>query len=218
MDPNTLARRASEGNPRRHSKTESLRLRFGLVSDFGQLARQISGWTTNLLATGVVLVGGLALGWQALAWWHQEPRRAEVASALSLPDVPALGHGHRFWTRHGSLEVKRVRGSAEDALTAMRAFCCRVETNPERPVTGPGEESLIAQLRNQSPLEATSDVALYQPPGESAMVVALSRSRQRLVGWSFAIPSADDVWSVYHFKPVTASNVESSAAAAENSP
>ncbi|HZN34299.1 MAG TPA: hypothetical protein VFB80_10785, partial [Pirellulaceae bacterium] len=90
---------------------------------FGRLARRIATWTTNLLATAIVLAAGLAMGWQVLAWWRERPE-AEAAAALP-PEaaLPAIAESREFWTRGGPLRIERVRGDAAAAQAAMREFC-----------------------------------------------------------------------------------------------
>jgi hypothetical protein len=66
---------------------------------------------------------------------------------------------------------------------------------------GPGEERFVTKLEDETPLEEAGDLALYQPRGQTAMVVAVSRSRQRIVGWSFGLESEKGLWSLYHFQP-----------------
>ena len=173
---------------------------------FGTLAKRISVWTTNLLATAIVLVGGMGLGWQVLAWWHEELPSSSVA--LTAANLPLVDGSREFWTTHGPLKIERVFGSHEDALAVMRAFCRGINfasSDGTRSVpatlSGSGEERFVAKLMDESPLEETGDLALYQPRGQTGMVVAVSRSRQRIVGWSFALEAEEGMWSLYHFQP-----------------
>jgi len=70
-------------------------------------------------------------------------------------------------------------------------------------VAGPGEQQFVTTLKDEKPLEEAGDLALHQPRGQTAMVVAISQSQQRIVGWSFALPTDVGVWSLYHFRPAT---------------
>ncbi len=174
-------------------------------ASYGALARRIGGWTTNLLATAIILVGGLAMGWQVLAWWRDEggaPVEKELAAQLD--GLPQLAEGREFWTKNGPLKVERVRGNAAEAARAMREFCRGVSVMTAEGVPGPGETKFVAQLRQQAPLEETGDLALYQPPGQRSMVVAVGRTSGRIVGWSFALPAEEGVWTLYHFRPMAA--------------
>jgi hypothetical protein len=208
----TLARSESEGEL--WDQVNSPRLRVGLVCSFASLARQISGWTTNLLATAIVLAGGLAFGWQVLFWWHEQPQPAAGPSEafLAAADLPPAA-GREFWTKHGPLKVEQVRGGPDEAIVTMRASCRGIQPPQDSAAAGPGEVQFLAQLSRQAPLEEAGDLALYQPPGRLAMVVAVSRSRQRIVGWSFALSASDGTWTLYHFRPQSAGAVTGHATA-----
>jgi hypothetical protein len=197
----TLARSASEGESSR--KPTNPRLRFGLVSDFTDLAKRISGWTTNLLATAIVLVGGIALGWQVISWWRDqlEPDATSQAEALAAANLPAAGEGREFWTKSGLLKVERVRGGSSEAIAALRSFCRTESMAAPSSAAGEAEAEFVGKLAQQTPLEEAEGVALYQPRGQTSMVVAVNRQTQRIVAWSFALPVSDGIWSAYHFRP-----------------
>src|SRR4051794_214367 len=121
MSQPTLARRASEGHPRGH---QSARFPSGSISGFATLARRIRSWTVNLLATAIVLVGGLAIGRQVIGWWHETSSDSAAArAALASADLPDLGPGQDFWTRSGALRIERVQGELKVAVAAMQTFC-----------------------------------------------------------------------------------------------
>jgi hypothetical protein len=170
---------------------------------FASLAAQVSGWTTNLLATAIVLVGGLALGWQVIAWWRDQPRADATSQEASLAAarLPDVGEGREFLTASGLLKVERVSGGPSDAIAGMRQFCRANAPSEQQMTAGPAEAQFVAQLTLQPPLEETGDVALYQPRGQTAMVVAVNRQARRIVGWSFALPAGEGLWSIYHFRP-----------------
>src|SRR5262249_44639639 len=124
-----------------------------------------------------------------------------AAPALNMPD---LGEGMEFLTNSGALKIERVRGQASDAALAMQRFCrSAAVAAPLRPADD-GEAKFVAQLTDQTRLEESGEVALYQPRDQTSMVIAVDRSSQRIVGWSFALPTRDGVWSVYHFQPAQA--------------
>jgi hypothetical protein len=197
----TLARSASEGNPR---PSKAPRLRFGLVSDFAALGKRISDWTTNVLATVIVLACGLALGWQVISWWHEDSAAAGADALAAAMNLPELGAGQEFWTKSGALKIERIRGDASAAVAAMQQFCRTVALSAASQPAAEAETMFVAKLADQSPLEESGDLALYQPQDQKSMVVAVRRSSRRIVGWSFALPARDGVWSVYHFQPAHA--------------
>jgi hypothetical protein len=179
------------------------RLRFGLVcGSFAEVARQLSGWTTNLLATAIVLLGGLTLGWQVVGWWKEEPPSLAIQPAgLEDAELPMLRKDREFWTRGGLLKVERVAGGLNEATAVMRAFCREGGLASQRAEGGKGEAEFVEKLIRQTPLEETGNVAVYQPAGQRAMVVAVDRGAKRIVGWSFAMEAEQGAWSIYHFRP-----------------
>src|SRR5215208_6329247 len=155
----TLARSVSEGNP--ESNATHPRLRHGLVSGFGDLACRITAWTTNLLATAIVLAGGLAMGWQVLAWWHERTQPNAAGAMPAEAALPPIAEGREFWTRGGPLRIEIVSGNREAAMKAMSAYC-RDHSSPlgggslameSRATAGPGEAQFVASLSQQTPLE-----------------------------------------------------------------
>jgi hypothetical protein len=174
-------------------------------ASYGALARRVGGWTTNLLATAIILVGGLAMGWQVLAWWRDEAGASDQKElAAQLDNLPLMAEGREFRTKNGPLKVERVHGDAAQAARAMREFCRGVPAATSEGTAGPGETKFVAQLRQQTPLEEAGDLSLYQPPGQRAMVVAVGRTSGRIIGWSFALPAEEGVWTLYHFRPMAA--------------
>jgi hypothetical protein len=176
---------------------------------FAAVARRISGWTANLLASGIVIVACLAIGRQTIAWWYESPVDVTAKSpAASLPE--SLPQELQLMTRHGSLTMEQIRGDREMALVAMRKRCTQeaAESDLHSPDqssrTAPlreEEERFLARLANSAPIEQTSGIDLYQPQGELTMVVAVSRKPRRIAAWSFAIPAEEAVWSCYTVRP-----------------
>jgi hypothetical protein len=185
-------------------------------ASFASVARKLSIWTTNLLASAIVLVLGLAFGWQVLAWWRDQP--LPTGTALSQgPDIAPFTAGHEFATKHGSLLVRQVRGDSQAVLAAMRGACLEMSSDERGtddlapPV--PSELRLLEQLRKQPCLEEPGDLALYQPPGKELMIAAVNRERTRIVGWCFALPAGDGAWSLYRCRPPSVSPIQTSPAA-----
>ncbi len=174
----------------------------GAVNNFGQLARRISAWTTNFLAAAIVVAIGLALGWQLTSWWREKPAPSETADlSTAAANLPQVGNEREFWTKGGLLKVQSITGTPDDALAAMRAFCLEKNTADAPRTTGQGEASFVTQLLAEQPLEESPPLALFQPPGQAAMVVAVNRQTRQIVSWSFALPTTDSRWSLYHFRP-----------------
>ena len=172
------------------------------LGGFALLARRMAAWTTNLLATAIVLAAGLAMGWQVLAWWHERPQPEAAAALPPEAALPAIAESREFWTRGGPLRIERVKGDAAAAQAAMREFCRQsTALQSDAAVAGPGEAQFVASLSQQTPLETAGEIDLYQPPGQTAMVVAVSKSSRRIVAWSLAAPRGEGEWSLFHFRP-----------------
>lgn len=186
------------------------------ASSFGGIASQIRGWTTNILATAIVLVVSLVVGWQVSGWWSERPPATiddpAVQTALRLPEIEG---SRQFWTNHGSLQVERIQGDSAAALDAMKTLCRSSTSAPPQNAAGPGEEKFVAKLAAQTPLEERGGVALYQPVNQKSMVVAVNRTSGRVVGWSFALPTEETRWSIYHFRPQAAAAGDEPAALAK---
>ena len=149
MSQPTLAQSASEGNPRGH---QSARLPCGSLSGFAMLAGRIRSWTINLLATAIVLVGGLAIGRQVIGWWHEAaPDSAAADAVLAAASLPDLGPGQEFWTRSGALKIEHVQGGLKDAVAAMQAFCrTAADAAPSRPLHRSGNKIRASTRRGIS--------------------------------------------------------------------
>ena len=185
----------------------SLTLRVGVASHrepqpagYARLARRISVWTTNLLATAIVLAAGLAMGWQVLAWWHERPAAASAAAAPQKA-LPQFAEKLEFLTSQGPLRIERLRGDRAAAQAAMQAFCREGQVSRSKTGAGPGEVEFVANLARQSPLESAGQLDLDQPPGQAGMVGAVDRSSRRIVAWSLAAARGEREWSLFHFRP-----------------
>ena len=171
---------------------------------YGRLARRVGLWTANLLASAIVVVAGLGLGRQILVWWNEvSPPRA---AALELTDqaIPqgVLPADLRLWTTRGPVEIARTHGDQQVVLREMIHKCLSFDAG-EVTLTkpGPGERRFLERLAKLAPVEQTNDLDLYAPDESVTMVVAVSRQRQRIAAWSFALPMEETTWSCYTFGP-----------------
>ena len=93
------------------------------ATGLGELARRCRRRTTDLLAIGLLLVVGLAVGRQLTAWWN-EPELESISDPLSVtgsgaawtdPDAMQLGElGQTIYRR-------RVTGDRQAAWSALEA-------------------------------------------------------------------------------------------------
>ncbi len=173
-------------------------------SGFGGLARSLSEWTSKLLATAIVLVGGLSLGWQVLAWWHEgTPDRLPLVLAtdeVSGDQTTSTPIG--FSSHRGPLRIDRVSGDEAAARHVLRERCLEESHQAEwRAEAGAGEQQFLASLVTLKPVVQWSDYAIYEPAAGPAMAVTVDRAKERIVCWSFAMPSGDGEWACYTFRP-----------------
>jgi hypothetical protein len=162
----------------------------------------MSGWTTNILAIAIVIAIGLALGWQITSWLHEPTPSVQLADVTAASArLPQISDEREFWTSGGLVKVQRQTGTPSDVIEAMLAFCREKSPASQSRGIGAGEAAFVKQLLAEQPLEESPPVALFQPPGQALMVVAIDRDQQRIIAWSFAAPTPGGSWSLYHFRP-----------------
>jgi hypothetical protein len=167
---------------------------------FGTLARRITGWTANLLATALVLVAGLGVGRQVLVWWYETPLQ-QRAAAQDEPLPPETPDELRLWTARGPMSLTHAIGDKDAALALMRRQCLSFPIGPVDQPIGKGEQRFLEKLAKLAPVEQTKELDLYVPSGEVTMVVAVSRAVPRIAAWSFALEAEPSRWSCYTFCP-----------------
>jgi hypothetical protein len=106
-------------------------------ADFRGLAKRIAGRTTDLIAIGVVLVGGLTLGRQVLEWWRTDPPET-VAATNALPGTAGpWGAANtpvqlEFGEYPLALRRETIAGDREAAMTALVSACrAAVQAEPK---------------------------------------------------------------------------------------
>lgn len=185
------------------------------------------GWTSNGLATALILVAGLTFGRQVLLWWHEEP----AATAPHKSDLASLENGIKhlkFGALSGPIQTRKVGGSRDDVLAALSDMC-RPSERPSSAVGVPlneAEQRLLASLADKEPAESGDGWRIDQLPEGLPLVICSttverdsSRSRStgqrpgngmnsvlrlpldlRIVAIGLAVPAADDQWSAYAFR------------------
>ena len=179
------------------------------AADFQQVSRRIVRWTTNGLATAIVLVAGLAFGRQIMLWWHEGPA-ADVASPPPLSSL-AGGMGSReleFGSSTAHVTTETIAGERSVAIGALRRLVERkgaIASAPAAPA-GPAEARLMAMIAKQIPDAQRRQLRLDEVDSRLPTVVA-SRAfvdkepgtSRRIVAVGFAIPS-DAGWTLYAFQ------------------
>jgi hypothetical protein len=191
---------------------------------FAVIARRITGWTTNLLATGILAVLALVVGKQLIAWWQVESVGSSgphPAAAVPLADIGAggpleLGFGHMPY----QIQCRNVRGNAQAATDALVAICRELATENSAvfpdfgsaeagllklaaratPVArGPGEIEVFASSEGM-PLVVVSSAATGGSdamPGGTQVAPQLGAGQRRVVTWGLAASAAEGEWNLY---------------------
>jgi len=184
---------------------------------FGRLARRMSAWTSNLLATSLILLLGLTFGRQVLSWWRADSPQAtseEIAdSVLGREAVgePSVPHFLEIGERPIALSRTEFHGSATEVLSQLRALCREAVRDASFPPHEPGraERDLLAELAMEKPVaSAPGRWELYEKKGpvplvagmrlfgepEDGQVAGISR---RVVSWGLGVHVADERWMLF---------------------
>jgi hypothetical protein len=153
-------------------------------ASFASVARKVSGWTTNLLATGLILVLALGLGRQLVGWWRIDPNQA-------LPPLPTdqLGPGStdptapytlEFGDSPFSIDERTVHGDRAKAAGQLLAACRLAAAESSAPTDPPGaaEKKLLETVRLLEPLEVAGEVRFYGPETGFPLLVAVAPAQQ----------------------------------------
>lgn len=147
---------------------------------FGRLARRITAWSGNFLATCVILILGFTFGRQVLQWWHNAPEPQSVSpkaspGALQPLTDPTLPHLLEF----GDLPIQVTRvvfeGDETAALVQLRRRCRKVASRSDLPQRRALHAStqLLHRLDKLHPVEQGSGWKIYQTGGPVLMVLAV---------------------------------------------
>ena len=181
------------------------------ATGLGELARRCRRRTTDLLAIGLLVVVGLAVGRQLTAWWN-EPELESISDPLRVtgsgaawtdPDDMQLGElGQEIQRRRVSGDRKAAWSALEEStrITASRGGWPESEADPS-------ERQLLAvldrqQSRASQPTRSkTAATTLHRLEGPLPMVVAVRQllGQRRVVGWGLATRSANGHWVTWTF-------------------
>ena len=188
-------------------------------TDFAKLARRLTWWATNGLATGVIVVLALASGREIIEWWKGDdprPPADEAAASIGL-----TGRQIHFGNGAATAQTKHVLG---DAATAERALIelCREATlekdaGANATETGAGEQRLLAMIAGQAPLETHGTFRIDKIPAGVPMLAVSQNvlgkdAAGRLAALAIAIPSGRE-WGLYLFRAGWTQSSEKSAVA-----
>jgi hypothetical protein len=192
----------------------------GQQSGYAKLARRLTAWTSNSLATAIVLVLALSGGRQLVRWYQEDPLPSDHASGeLALHgssgeplSLELAGGGH-------TLRRESIRGSVDDATKRLQRFCRGVlesDVQPTEPVQ-PSQQRFLATLADRQPVEEDAGRwSIFRLPGLMPMVVGVRRASQapvsaellaevpgRVLAWGVAVPSGQNDWILYQHQAVS---------------
>ncbi len=201
-------------------------------SHYAKLARRMVGWTTNLLATTVVLVLALAGGRELISWWGLSSATESLSSASQEASdwtVPWQSCLVQFGDAPFALQRDSVSGDVDHALEQLRRRCRKVlSEQPSAPVEmGPAEAKLLAAYRDRKPVEEQPGAwRLYETRQPMPLVVGIrddcdahaagengQAANSRLVVWGMAVPESPQSWSTYTCRTAPGSSAASKSTA-----
>lgn len=153
--------------------------------------------TNNLLATGVILAVGLALGREVVHGWRRTPTPGEstATDANNLAKLPITG----------PLLSARFQGTSEAATEELAKRCVEACRQQRTPVGEIPVEALAAGRR----WGEYDGFELYLAEGEPPMLAAVSRvseaATRAVYCWGFAMPGdesdSSEYWTLYISAP-----------------
>lgn len=172
------------------------------------LARRVSGWTSSLLATGIVLVAAMGVGRQLVQWWRVDPPPAPVPGTVGIPEAGAEQPLQIHFGRY-SLRRIEVEGDLPAVIEQLKAQCRAVAQRARPPQTEPseGERRFLERIAGREPLEEDGNWQIYQFEGKLPLLVAVAaepagsssspseesgRPQYRVVAWGLAMPGDDE--------------------------
>lgn len=195
---------------------------------FHELARRMSNWTGNFIATCLVLVCAIGFGRQMMEW-SADPLLSEAA--VPHPNDFALEMGVpdsfdilEFGATRDTFHRQSFQGDQKRALEQLRDLtrgATLSATLPTKPIS-PAEQKLIDQIRHSAPAETLPNGRLlYVVPGPLPTWIGALRPKPvataleekttaeksaaaldsplRLVTWGMAVPANKSSWSLYVF-------------------
>jgi hypothetical protein len=184
---------------------------------YASVARRVSGWTTNLLATAIVVLIALLFGRQLIALWRApEPfPSVRAENQLAAFDDPLTPLQLEFGNSPMVLHRQPFLGDLDEALQQLCQACAEQLKQLPRPASktvSAAEASLLARVTKRPPLKLVwPDGALYQLDDSLPVVVgtklvagdpragSVGNLTERVVTWGIAVPGADEGWTLYAF-------------------
>lgn len=201
--------------PNEHEPVETAPVDQG--SSKPTLAKQITGWTNNLLATSMVLVVALAVGSQLIGMWSDRPDSSSDLDSGNLTAWPQLEScAIEFGNRPYQLHRKQLNATRDEVTRLLQRDCREIlESNPvpSGPM-GPAERRMLASSISVSPVEEVVGrwrlIQVRDPAGNQLpMFIGIKDNNQesgesRMVVWGIAMGSGEDQWTTFVCQGVAA--------------
>jgi hypothetical protein len=188
------------------------------AADFSTIARKVTSRTTDLIAIGVVLVGGLSMGRQVIEWWQAEPPSVAMAGAgESANFLSSAGESPvelEFGDYPLALRRQTVPGDRDAAIAALVTACrTSLETGHRANLpSGEAADRLLAHTASLTPVaESAGAWQIYRLEDRFSLVLGVrlqhgaggneTGETKRLARWGLAAPFNDTTWTLYLFQP-----------------
>ncbi len=174
------------------------------------LAKRITNWTNNFLATSVVIVVALACGTQLVSLWAETDTMENSQPPVVLAAWPTMEScALEFGSRPYQLSRANISGDRSETIRFLIDRCKRAMDRTPNPVGGIGtaESKMIASSASLKPIESKPGKwRLFQvddPSGESLpMVIGIrddcpGTATSRMVVWGIGMVEGKGKWTVY---------------------
>ncbi|MGQ9503596.1 MAG: hypothetical protein ACUVQR_01685 [Thermogutta sp.] len=187
---------------------------------FRAVARQITGWTSNLLVTFLILAAGLAFGVQVLIWWKDVPSD-RVLSSMDIPaENPVTSESWaEFYGVSSRFSCVTFQADEKVAIRQCQEMCLKAAQRAALPSGPPdlAEQDVLGKLADLSPVcEGPNGLRVYRYPGDFPVWVGVKRAGgettnyggaksegapletgSRIVAWTFLVSLGKRDWSIY---------------------
>ncbi len=143
---------------------------------FGRLSKRIATWTSNLLATLIVILLCYGAG-KWLLEWDDAPPSPSAKPLGSEFDLLSGGYEMQFGDAEETVQRQSMAGDRAAALVWITSHC-RAAARQQKPPTRPPDEretQLLKQTENRQPIEQQpGQWRLYRFDGAFPLVIATS--------------------------------------------
>ena len=187
---------------------------------FLSLGKSITGWTSNLLATAIIIVIASTLGSQLVSSWIREDSFSNLAEfTINQPWSALQACSLEFGDSPFQLTREKLTGAESEVVLFLQTRCREALEDDAQPVSAMGEREswMINHSADQTPIEQIEgkwriflgpkleesrplpialgirDDCLSSPSGSHAS----AQPESRLVVWALAIPNETGDWTTF---------------------